>query len=133
MLSYFIFQFKTIEEEARKKEKSQATVKTNASSKSPPKSQQEKPTLYVEPTKPTLYVEPTVKVAPVEQEYIEPLKETIVETTPTYEEEVPQQEPVINIEPGFGKAKYTFKAETDNELNFKKVFHSFHCFLPLVR
>lgn len=113
-------EFKTIEEEARKNEKSQSTVKTNTSSKSPTKSQQEKPTLYVEPTKPTLYVEPTVKVAPVEQEYIEPLKETIVETTPSYEVEVQQQEPLINIEPGFGKAKYTFKAETDNELNFKK-------------
>ena len=78
-------------------------------------------------------MEPFVQSEPIIQQktHVDPVitdsiiqatEEFLAESEPSAVE--PKKEEIehrINIDPGFAKAKYTFKAESKNELTFKKV------------
>ena len=66
-------------------------------------------------------IEQKTRVDPViTDSIIKATEEFLAESAPSAEE--PKEEEVeVRIDPGFAKAKYTFKAESKNELNFRKV------------
>ena len=80
--------------------------------------------------KPIGHVEPFVQSEPIieQKSRVDPVitdsimkatEEFLAESAPLAEE--PKEEAEVHIDPGFAKAKYTFKAESKNELSFKKV------------
>lgn len=80
--------------------------------------------------KPIGHVEPFVQSEPIieQKSRVDPVitdsimkatEEFLAESAPSAEK--PKEEVEVHIDPGFAKAKYTFKAESKNELSFKKV------------